>query len=350
MIFEQLQSGGCCSYLIGCPRSGAAVLVDPSLDLADRYAAVAASHGVRVWHIIDTHTHADHFSAARPLGPRLGAAIVMHHASPAPFVDVRVHDGETIAVGDLRMRVLHTPGHTVDSMCLVLEDRVLTGDTLLYGSVGRTDLPTGDPAALYDSLFDHLLGLDPGLQVYPAHNYRSAPATTLAEQRHTNPRLTARDRDEFVARAKTCDLELPEHLTEALRINRSGARPVSELIREAGRSITFMTFDALRARMDGRRHDLVILDVREGGAYHRAHIPGARHIPRGQLELVADRAFPDPDVRILTYCEFGKISTLAAATLRQMGFGSAVALDGGFSGWVAAGHPVEQTQEGGEKR
>ena len=103
--------------------------------------------------MIDTHTHADHFSAARQIADRVDAMTVMHRASPAPGVDMRVDDGESIALGKLRLQVLHTPGHTADSMCLVGEDRVFTGDTLLIGATGRTDLPTGNPEALYESLF-----------------------------------------------------------------------------------------------------------------------------------------------------------------------------------------------------
>jgi rhodanese-related sulfurtransferase len=159
-----------------------------------------------------------------------------------------------------------------------------------------------------------------------------------------------RDQAEFRARAEASDIELPEHLTEALRINRSGARPVDDMIREAGRSIAFASLGELRAQVDDRRRDLIIVDIREGEAFRRGHVPGARNIPRGQLELVADRAFPNPDVRILTYCEFGRISTLAAATLRQMGFAFAVALDGGFREWVVAGHPVERSRDRGEEQ
>jgi len=343
MVFHEFQSGGCRSYLIGCEQSGAAALIDPSLDLADRYAALASRDGLRIWHVIDTHTHADHFSAARTLAPRLGAAIVMHHDSRAPFVDQWVQDGDVIVCGELRLRVLHTPGHTADSICVVLDDRVLTGDTLLLGSVGRSDLPTGDSAALYDSLFNNLFALNPELLVYPAHNYRSAPPTTLAEQRRSNPRLVDVDREQFIARAAALNMELPTHLTEALRTNCSGAHPVSELIREAARSIAFMSISEVRARVDSGSPDLVILDVREAGAFQKGHIPGARNIPRGQLELMVDSAFPNPDMRILTYCELGKISTLAAATLRSMGFRSAVALDGGFRDWREAGHPVDAT-------
>ncbi len=111
--------------------------------------------------MIDTHTHADHFSAARQIAERMDAITVMRRASPAPGVNMRVDDGESITLGKLRLQVLHTPGHTADSMCLVGEDPVFTGDTLLIGATGRTDLPTGNPEALYESLFGHLLKLDP---------------------------------------------------------------------------------------------------------------------------------------------------------------------------------------------
>lgn len=345
MVFHELKSGGCRSYLIGCDKSGAAALVDPSLDLADRYEALAAGLGLRIWHLVDTHTHADHFSAVRTLTPRLRAQSVMHRSSSAPYVDLRVQDGDVLVVGELRMRVLHTPGHTSDSICLALSDRVLTGDTLLLGSVGRTDLPTGDAGTLYDSLFGHLFDLDPELLVFPAHNYRDAPPTSLQEQRLNNPRLGNVSRQEFVERAASHDLSLPEHLTEALRTNCSGALPVSELIREAARSIAFMSVDEVHNRVEKQSGDLIILDVREAEAFAKGHIPGARNIPRGQLELLVDSRFPDPSTRILTYCQFGKISTLAAATLRSMGFPSAVALDGGFKDWLAAGAPVETGPE-----
>ena len=184
-----MRSGGCLSYLIGCPETCSAVLVDPELSQIDRYLALASKTGVRLRHLIDTHTHADHFSATRELSRRLGVPTVMHRASPAPYVDVRVDDGETIIAGRLRLRVLHTPGHTNDSMSLVLADRVLTGDTLLRLGTGRTDLPTGDPEVMYDSLFGKLLRLDDALQVFPAHNYKGTPVTTIGQEKAENPRL-----------------------------------------------------------------------------------------------------------------------------------------------------------------
>ncbi len=106
----------------------------------------------------------------------------MHRLSPAPFVDLRLDDGEMLVVGNLRLQVLHTPGHTQDSMCLCVEDRVFTGDTLLMGATGRTDLPTGNPEALYDSLFNRLLHLDPALKVHPAHEYKGRDHSTIGQE------------------------------------------------------------------------------------------------------------------------------------------------------------------------
>src|SRR5207342_2368011 len=133
MVFEQIATGGCQSYLIGCDQTCVAALVDPELSQIDHYLALATRDGVRIRYLIDTHTHADHFSATRELARRLDVPVVMHRASPAPFVGMRLDDGEMLVVGTLRLKVLHTPGHTRDSMCLVAEDRVFTGDTLLIG-------------------------------------------------------------------------------------------------------------------------------------------------------------------------------------------------------------------------
>lgn len=343
MLFEQLRSGGCLSYLVGCEQTCAGVIVDPSLDLLDRYAALATEKGFRVRYVIDSHTHADHFSAAHELARLLGARIVMHRLAAAPFADMRVDDGELLVIGDLRMRVIHTPGHTDDSICLVLPDRVLTGDTLLIGGTGRTDLPTGDPEALYDSLFHNLLRLDDGLLIFPAHDYKGRESSTLGAEKANNPRLQRTERSAFVELMRGLDIAMPDHLTEALRTNRTGGKTVKQLIAEAAREVPFMGMDDVLARIERGGRDLVLLDVRERDAFDAGHLPGARHIPRGQLELRVDQELPDPTVRILTYCQYGKISTLAAATLRTMGYTRAVALDGGLEAWARAGYPIERS-------
>lgn len=340
MIFEQIATGGCRSYLVGCQRSCAAVLIDPELSQIDRYLGPATHHSMRVRYLIDTHTHADHFSATRELAARLGVPIVMHQTSPAPFVDMRLGDGESMVLGDLRLHVMHTPGHTRDSMCLRVENHLFTGDTLLIGATGRTDLPTGDPESLHDSLFNHLLRLDPSLEVHPAHEYKNRSHTSLAQEIEQNPRLQKRDRSQFVEMMRNLNLSMPTHLTEALRTNLSGGKTITQLLADAAQTVSFMSLQELLARVTAQDAELVILDVRERDAYVTGHVPGARLLPRGQLELRVNDELPDPTLRILTVCEFGKLSTLAAATLRQIGFPRAIALDGGMKAWREAGYPL----------
>jgi len=345
MIFEQIATGGCQSYLVGCEQTRSAVLIDPEISQVDRYLALAARDALRVRYLIDTHTHADHFSATQELARKLGVPVVMHQASPAPFVDMRVDDGEMIVLGKLRLQVMHTPGHTRDSMCLLVEDRVFTGDTLLIGATGRTDLPTGDAEALYDSLFNGVLRRDPGLMVFPAHEYKGRTHSTIAQELSGNPRLQQRDCSAFVEMMRNLDLSMPTHVTEALRTNMSGGKTVAQLLAEAAATVPFMSLGELKARIEAGSADLIVLDVRERDAYEGGHIPGARLLPRGQLELRVNQDLPDPTQRILAYCEFGRISTLAAATLRAMGFQRAVALDGGMKAWREAAYPVRSGKE-----
>lgn len=341
MIFHQIATGGCQSYLLGCAGTCAAVLIDPALSQIDRYVGLLAKEGLRLRYVVDTHTHADHFSAARQIKESLGVPAVMHRDSPAPYADLRLDDGDMLIVGSLRLQAMHTPGHTSDSICLVVEDRVFTGDTLLIGGTGRTDLPTGDPDKLYDSLFNRLLKLDPELKVFPAHDYKSRGSSTIGAELAENPRLQKRDRAEFVEMMNCLNLSAPDHMTAALRANMCGGKTVEQLLGEAAATVPFMSLEELRSRMAGRANDFVVLDVRERAAFDTDHIPGARNVPRGQLELVVDKVLPDPTLRIVTVCEFGRISTLAAATLRELGFRRATALDGGLKVWREADYPLE---------
>ena len=250
MIYEQIATGGCQSYLLGCSETCAAVVIDPEASQVDRYLGLAARDGLRIRYLIDTHTHADHFSGTRQLARQLGVPVVMHRESPAPFVDMRLDDGDMILVGRLRLRVIHTPGHTRDSMCLQVEDRLFTGDTLLFGATGRTDLPTGDPEALYDSLFGGILRLDPALKVHPAHDYKGGVESTIARELAENPRLQKRDRAAFVDMMRSLSLSMPTHITEALRSNMSGGKTVAQLLAEAAAAVPFMSLAELKARVE----------------------------------------------------------------------------------------------------
>jgi rhodanese-related sulfurtransferase len=136
------------------------------------------------------------------------------------------------------------------------------------------------------------------------------------------------------------NLSMPTHITEALRTNMSGGKTVAQMLSEAAAVVPFMSLPELKARTETEGDELIVLDVRERDAYEQGHIPGARLLPRGQLELRVNQDLPDPTRRIVCCCEFGRISTLATATLREMGYQRAVALDGGMKAWREAAYPL----------
>jgi rhodanese-related sulfurtransferase len=160
-----------------------------------------------------------------------------------------------------------------------------------------------------------------------------------------NPRLQKSDRSAFIEMMQNLNLTMPTHVTEALRTNMTGGKTVAQMLSEAASIVPFMSLQELNSYLELRRNDLILLDVRERDAFEEGHVPGARLLPRGQLELRVNQELTDPTKRILVYCEFGRISTLATATLRQMGFRGAVALDGGMKAWREAGYPLTSGKE-----
>ena len=203
MIFHQVATErGCQSYMLACAETCMAVVIDPEASQLERYLGLAAQEGVRIHYVLDTHIHADHFSGGMEMSRQLKVPLIMHRDSQVPFVDMRVDDGEKINLGKLSLNILHTPGHTADSICVHVENRLFTGDTLLIGGCGRTDLPSGDPDQLYDSLFNKVLLLDPDTLVYPAHIYGERECSSIAEELANNPRLQLRERAEFVAQMR----------------------------------------------------------------------------------------------------------------------------------------------------
>ena len=341
MIFHQIATErGCQSYLVGCADTCVAVIIDPEVHEIERYLGLAAQNGLRIRYLLDTHTHADHFSGADELAAELQVPVIMHRNSPSPYVGMRVDDGEIVKLGHLALNILYTPGHTSDSMCVLVENRVFTGDTLLIGGTGRTDLPTGSAGQLYDSLFHKLLLLDAQIKVYPAHIYGEKKYSTIGEEIANNKRLQVSERDEFIDMMQSLSLTMPEHLSEALRTNLSGSKTVDQMISAAAQRVSFMSQEEILRRIQGEEPGITLLDVREGEAFRCGHIPGALSIPRGQLELRVDELLPDPTARIVVYCQFGKISTLATATLRDMGFTRAIAMAQGMEDWLQKGYPT----------
>src|SRR5882672_8614311 len=207
---------GCAAFVFGCGGKGLACVVDPHEAEVDGYVEFAASKGMKITHVFDTHVHADHRSGARRLVELTGAKYCLHRSANVTFPFEAVDDGQLIELGNTTVRVLHTPGHTQESMCLVVSDLrrgpepwfVCTGDTLFVGAVGRPDLPGHErenAAQLRHSVRDKLLALPDDLEVYPAHFAGSAcgagmsgkPASTIAFEKRWNPML-AKGRDALV--------------------------------------------------------------------------------------------------------------------------------------------------------
>ena len=287
MIFQQIlnEESGCLSYLVGCGQAGQAVIVDPGRDRVHEYLRLARRKGLQITHVVETHTHADHISGNRDLAEAARAPILVHRAAGVAFAHEAVSDGDEIRIGNVRLTVAHTPGHTPDSICLLVTDLsrgeapwfVLTGDTLFVGSVGRPDLG-GVRAAedTWESLQRVLLPLDDSVEVYPAHGAGSAcgramsakSGSTIGFERRFNPALQLRDRAAFVDFLMRDLPPKPPSFEKIVGKNRGliplvSAKPRPYSAREAWEAV---------------RRGEIIVDLRDPGAYGETHIPGALNV------------------------------------------------------------------------
>lgn len=231
---------GCAAYLLGCGTLGTCAVVDPRADDIDSYLAFAGAKQMRITHVIDTHVHADHRSGGAELARRAGAQYCLHESAEVGLAFTPLRDGDEIALGNTRVQVLHTPGHSPDSVCLLVTDMkrgpepwfVLTGDTLFVGAVGRPDLPgraRENASNLYDSIHKRLLPLPGDVEVYPGHFSGSVcgmglsgkPASTIAFERRWNPMLSL-ERDAFVAALADVPPK-PAEMARILAVNRGRA-------------------------------------------------------------------------------------------------------------------------------
>jgi hydroxyacylglutathione hydrolase len=197
MFFKQVkQFGDNFSYIIADDATKEAVVVDPSFNV-DAIIRILREHNLKVKYIINTHHHGDHTAGNEEIRSRFGAKVAAHKLAHVNK-DIGVDDGQVIKIGELAVKVIHTPGHTPDSICLLVDDILLTGDTLFVGECGRTDLPGGNAEDMYHSLFDKLMKLDDSIKVYPGHDYGPKSHSTIGEERRTNYTLQKRTLIEFL--------------------------------------------------------------------------------------------------------------------------------------------------------
>ncbi len=184
------------AYVIGDEGTRRGVLIDPSYDL-DNIVGTVRNDGLEILYILNTHSHWDHTAGNKEASQRTGAKIVAHANAPT-HKDISVKDGDVLEVGNLRINVMHTPGHCPDSVCFFVDGLLFTGDTLFVGNCGRTDLPGGDPAELYDSFTQKILKLDDSIKIYPGHDYGSRLSSSLRYEKRHNYSLQPRSKEEFV--------------------------------------------------------------------------------------------------------------------------------------------------------
>src|SRR5438477_11109418 len=237
------------SYLIG--SDGEAVVVDPQRDV-DQYVQEAGAQNLKIKYIIESHLHADFISGHRELAARTGAEIVFGQKAGAKFSHRPVKDGDELIIGRVKLRIMETPGHTPESICVLVIDteysdqpqKVLTGDTLFIGDVGRPDLaggkgytPQAMAAMMYDSLHSKLLRLDDAVEIYPAHgagsmcgkNLSTETSSTLGQQRRFNYALQPMTKSQFVKMMTTDLPEAPAYFANDAEINRAGAPSMDQL-------------------------------------------------------------------------------------------------------------------------
>jgi hydroxyacylglutathione hydrolase len=346
------------SYLIG--SEGEAVVVDPQRDV-DQYVNEAEAQGLKIKYIVETHLHADFVSGHRELAERTGAGIVFGKAAGATLPHRAVAEGDEIKIGKVSLRVLETPGHTPESICLLVIDheisaepqKVLTGDTLFIGDVGRPDLaggkgytPQAMAAMMYDSLHQKLLKLDDAVEVYPAHgagsmcgrNMSTETSSTIGKQRRFNYALQAMSRDQFVAMMTTDLPEAPVYFPRDAEINRDGAKPLQGLTRPAS-----LSPQEVKEHGDANQ---VILDVRSAADFGAGHVPGSLNIGLGGQFAIWAGCLISLEAPVLIVAESEAQVDEAVVRLARVGIESVKGyLSGGIAEWTKAGYELAEVPQ-----
>ena len=358
MFFKQFYLGclAHASYLIG--SDGEAAVVDPQRDV-DEYLAEASAQGLQVKYVIETHLHADFVSGHQEIAARTGAQIVFGAQAGVEFDHRAVRDGEEIRLGHVVLRFIETPGHTPEGICILVSDtaipdkpaKLLTGDTLFIGDVGRPDLAGGKgytpqtmAEMMYDSLHGKLLKLPDEVEVYPAHgagsmcgrNMSKETSSTIGEQRKFNYALKPMTKGEFV-HLMTADLpEAPSYFPKDAEINRSGARGLSELQPPA----------ALTPQQVLELRDHILLDVRSAADFGAAHVPGSMNIGLGgQFAMWAGSLIP-LNAAIIIIADTSTQVDESVVRLARVGIeGVKGYLEGGVESWRNAGFPLDSIEQ-----
>lgn len=362
MHVEQIRSTdgtGTLSYLLIDETGSSAALIDPNLEDVERIAGLIRQANVQLTHIFDTHTHADHISGAAELQKEFGAKIVMHENTKNKWkvidqgdkfgigdtlranakipIDLYVDDGDEMSVGSMNVRVLYTPGHTDNHITLQSEDCIFTGDLLLIGQGGRSDLPGGSAAEQYESLTNKILPLPDTTKMYPGHDYENNIFALLGNEKKNNPFLKRRTKTEYLKFVKDFFPPLAEQSLNGGKMTlQCGVQRVAQP-GDAFRNIAAEELNELLKVESG----LMLLDVREPDELMTmGAIKGVENISVRQLMNRTGELPPDKSLPVVTICASGGRSTEAAHILQQVGYKNVLNLTGGTIEWINKGFPV----------
>jgi sulfur dioxygenase len=343
MIFRQLFDAvsGTYTYLLASRRGGEALIIDPVLEKVDRYIQLIGELDLKLVKAVDTHLHADHITGLGALRDRTQCITVMGEESKVDVVSMRLSEGDKLTIEGMALDVLYTPGHTDDSYCFTMVDRVFTGDTLLIRGTGRTDFQRGDPRAQFDSIFNKLLRLPDRTMVFPAHDYKGEMVSTIGEERAFNPRLQVKSIDEYVALMNSLNLPNPKMMDVAVPANMRVGLAQEEIARRG------WAIGAAEAQTLIGRPDVALIDLREPRERSKhGVIPGSLHAPYpalpenistgGMLQELAAAT----GKRIVFYCAFGERSAMAVQAAQDAGLKTACHIQGGIDAWKKADGPL----------
>ena len=337
MIFRQLfdNVSSTYTYLIASRTGGEALLIDPVLEKTDRYLKLMEELNLNLVKVIDTHVHADHVTAMGALRDHPNCVTVMGEQSPVDVVSMRVSDGDRITIEGINMTALYTPGHTDDSYCFQMDDRIFTGDTLLIRGTGRTDFQNGDAGDQYDSLFGRLLTLPEQTLIYPAHDYKGDMVSTIGEEKAYNPRLQVSSRADYIELMSNLNLPNPKMMDVAVPENMKMG-----ITLEDQKQVPYVDPAKLAAMQDrSQDRSYVLIDLREDGERARHGVlDGAIHAPYSQFYKQLDMLGAYGTKPIVFFCAAGERSAMAVKLATETGIDNAAHLRGGFSLWQKEGY------------
>lgn len=346
--------GGCTSYLVGDATARKACIVDPRVDELDLIEAFVAAHVLSVELVLDTHTHADHYSATHLIAQKLGAKVGMSARTGSQRAALKLNDGDELGVGCLGIKALATPGHTPDSLSFVASGEfgklVLTGDTLFIGGSGRTDFPGADAGEQYDSIYDRLGALDGATWVLPGHDYSGLLFSTIAEEKNKNPHWAYKDRGEFIRMKESEALESGGVLEGIVQFNlnaapvtrpRGGSHAACATACVSGPAVKRHSVHDLSALLAEKKNAALFVDVREPDEFERGRIEGMVNIPLSRLFLHWRELAAAPEIYF--FCQRANRSLVALRTAQRLGLANTSDIEGGILAWIAAGYPVKKS-------